>query len=73
MVTFSELTLEIYGDVSATCSFGKQDDVKRYPSSRVSLCIAIQVVTEKKTKWFMISAVRYCPSVIRRRRCYTNG
>ena len=56
MVTFSVLTLEIYGDVSATCSFGKQDDVKRYPSSRVSLCIAIQVVTEKTTKWFMISA-----------------
>lgn len=56
MVTFSVLSLEIYGDVSATCSFGKQDDVKRYPSSRVSLYIAIQVVTENKTKWFMISA-----------------
>lgn len=29
---------------------------KRYPRSRVSLYIAIQVITENKIKWFMISA-----------------
>lgn len=56
MITFSVLSLEIYGDVSATCSFGKQDNVKRYPRSRVSLSIVIQVITESKIKWLMISA-----------------
>lgn len=44
------------GLMSATCSFGKQDNVKGILEAEFLSTLQSKVITENKIKWFMISA-----------------